>query len=1609
MAKALEVYTKGTEAWFPDDKEGWVMGKLTAKTLAGDSVKLAFHIDSSGQDITFESTIPKLEANKAADLPPLQNPPALDGTDDLAYLSYLHEPAVLHNIKLRYLQQSIYTYSGIVLIAMNPFAKVPLYGPDIMREYSGKRREELEPHLFAVAEEAYRSIIQDKKNQSIIVSGESGAGKTQSARYIMRYFATVESGGSSSGGDSEVERSVLATNPIMEAFGNSKTTRNDNSSRFGKYMEILFSTPTAQNPSVRITGAKIRTYLLERSRLIFQPATERNYHIFYQLCSGAPAAERKDLGLGSWESFFYLNQGQCGTIPGVDDAADFVETSKALSDVGISLQTQWAIFKICAALLHIGNIKIEAKRDESHIADDDAAMLQAATLLGVDAKEFKKWITKKQIITRSEKIVSNVNQYQAIVGRDSVAKFIYSMLFDWLVKVININLSKEGVEAGQRFIGVLDIYGFEHFQKNSFEQFCINYANEKLQQEFNAHVFKLEQEEYVAEKINWSFIDFNDNQPCIDLIEGKLGILDLLDEESRLPSGADGSLITKLYQRFAVPTQKFFEKPRFGQTAFTIKHYATDVTYDIDGFIEKNKDTVSDEQMAVLNSSEFEFLKEVIKIEEEVKPEVASPVRGGRGPGATAKKPTLGSIFKASLVKLMETIRQTEVHYIRCIKPNSAKAAFQFEPPMVLQQLRACGVLETIRISCAGYPSRTQFEDFADRYYLLVPSKDWDPNPNTLTLSIVRKVINDDDKFQMGLTKVFFRAGQMAFLEKLRTERQRACVIMIQKNVRAGVYRRRYLRMREAAIKIQTATRAWQARRKYRAMRETRAAIKIQQTVRAWLARKRFNRIRDAVVKVQATYRMARAKAEARALRRLRAAIVIQRVFRGYRARKVYKAAKQRMVLLQSCVRRRIAVKEMRVLKAEARSVGKLKETNYKLENKVVELSRTVAARNEENAKTLEKLAAAEEQARVWREKFEKADAGGKSAAARVEEGSAELKAELATVKAEKEKADKEVEKAAVMLKRRDEKIEKLEEVIRAGKEEYAKLKAEKNTAPPSSAAVAAAAMARPGDDSDSAALRKEVTVLREQITRLLAGKYRADRVADQMLAAATSPGNDLHTAGPHGSNGHPYPLETRSSVTSQIEMDMAAAAAKARPRRHSFVEGQPSPVQERPAVSTAPSTASGAAALPSPLTPRKSRANMMIDTALGVNGPSTSPMSAGAGVVLEAERSLRVLEDKALEDEIIDALVTNLRIPLPSTQTVATRKEIFFPAHLIGSTVVRLLNHDLAGRMLAVMTNVMKAIQNLTMKFEDDYVSAFWLSNCYELLCVVRTTQEKERASQRRRNISGEPGSGEAERALDKVRNDLDYLLIEIYHGWIKELKKRLANMIVPAVIENQSLPGYICKQSGGLWGKWGKSSSSGQFTIEQLLNFLSKLSKTMRCYYMEESMARQILTELLRVVGVSAFNHLLMRKNFCTWKRGVQIQYNVSRLEEWCTSHGIAEATLHLQQLLQAAKLLTLNKTSPQDIETIFDVCFLLNPTQIKKLLSLYYAADFDSPLSPELLKIVASRAVMNEKSDILLLDLEQAPDFAKPASKSVDVIERFVPAWMSLPNISAVVSGN
>ncbi|KAJ3334076.1 Myosin type-2 heavy chain 1 [Blyttiomyces sp. JEL0837] len=743
-----------------------------------------------------------------------------------------------------------------------------------MREYVAKRRDDLEPHLFAVAEEAYRNMINLDKNQSIIVSGESGAGKTQSAKYIMRYLAMVgdldllDTDTQQIRGRGELEQSVLLTNPILEAFGNSKTTRNDNSSRFGKYIEIWFSRPDSSNKSVRITGAKIRTYLLERSRLIFQPASERNYHIFYQLCAGVPAAERKESGLGHWNDYHYLNQGGTGTIEGFDDVAEFTITQQSMSQVGISVANQWDLFKICSAILHLGNIVVSHdKGDLSFIAEEDHGLIYAAKLLCIDPKALRKWILHKKISTTKDSVLSQLTVEGAIACRDSIAKFVYSKLFDWLVTFMNKNLSSDDGGAAPSVIGVLDIYGFEKFEKNSFEQFCINYANEKLQQEFNKRVFKLEQDEYVSEEISWTFIDFNDNQPCIDMLDKKLGIFDMLDEETKLPYGTETALISKLFQQFGNGKHASFGKSKSPQTFFQIRHYAMDVNYSIEGFIDKNRDAISEDLLEVLCATEFPLLKEILRPEENY---------DKKADRRLSRKHTLSSVFRSSLSSLMETIQSTQTYYIRCIKPNDKKLPFGFDPQLALSQLRACGVLETIRISCAV--------------------------------------------------------------------------------IRGSLARSRYM------IMVQNVN-----------------ALLIQTAVRRWLAYRRYVKLRNAAIAIQSTIRMHLARQRYHALRCNKAAVTIQRIFRGWRVRRSFVRNVRLVVLIQSCVRRRLAKRIFKKRKAEARSLGKLTEKNYKLEHKVVELSQLLQSRELDFKALTDRFRTAENQIQYWKEKCFRASSMVKS------------------------------------------------------------------------------------------------------------------------------------------------------------------------------------------------------------------------------------------------------------------------------------------------------------------------------------------------------------------------------------------------------------------------------------------------------------------------------------------------------------------------------------------------------------------------------------------------------------------------------------------------------
>uniref|UniRef100_A0A670K6N2 Unconventional myosin-Va n=1 Tax=Podarcis muralis TaxID=64176 RepID=A0A670K6N2_PODMU len=940
--------------WIPDPEVVWKSAELVKDYKSGDKV-LHLRVED-GKELQYS-----LDA-KSKELPPLRNPDILVGENDLTALSYLHEPAVLHNLKVRFIDSKlIYTYCGIVLVAINPYEQLPIYGEDIINAYSGQNMGDMDPHIFAVAEEAYKQMARDERNQSIIVSGESGAGKTVSAKYAMRYFATV----SGSASEANVEERVLASNPIMESIGNAKTTRNDNSSRFGKYIEIGF------DKRFRILGANMRTYLLEKSRVVFQAEEERNYHIFYQLCASATLPEFKTLRLGNASYFHYTKQGGSPVIDGIDDAKEMMNTRRACTLLGIVDSCQMGIFQILAAILHLGNVAFTSRdADSCTIPAKHEPLAIFCDLMGVEYEQMAHWLCHRKLATATETYIKPISKLQAINARDALAKHVYASLFNWIVDRVNEAL--HSTMKQHSFIGVLDIYGFETFEINSFEQFCINYANEKLQQQFNMHVFKLEQEEYMREQIPWTLIDFYDNQPCINLIEAKLGILDLLDEECKMPKGSDNSWAQKLYNTH-LNKSVLFEKPRMSNKAFIVQHFADKVEYQCEGFLEKNKDTVYEEQIKVLKSSKFKMLPELFRDEKPISPTTATP--SGRTPLSRAAvkpsksktvqtskehKKTVGHQFRNSLHLLMETLNATTPHYVRCIKPNDFKFPFMFDEKRTVQQLRACGVLETIRISAAGFPSRWTYQEFFSRYRVLMKQKDVLSDRKQTCKNVLEKLILDKDKYQFGKTKIFFRAGQVAYLEKIRADKLRAACIRIQKTIRGWLLRKKYLRMRKAAITIQRYVRGYQARCLATFLRRTKAAIIIQKFQRMYVVRKRYRRTLAGTLVLQSYLRGYIARKKYQQMLRGHKATIIQKHVRGWLARLRYHRSLEAIVYLQCCFRRMMAKRELKKLKIEARSVEHYKKLNVGMENKIMQLQRRIDEQSKDSKSLIEKLSTLE-------------------------------------------------------------------------------------------------------------------------------------------------------------------------------------------------------------------------------------------------------------------------------------------------------------------------------------------------------------------------------------------------------------------------------------------------------------------------------------------------------------------------------------------------------------------------------------------------------------------------------------------------------------------------
>ncbi|KAK6259985.1 hypothetical protein SCA6_014459 [Theobroma cacao] len=880
--------TAGSHVWVGDSELAWIDGIV---------------INVYGAEAVIQTSDGRMVTTNLSKIYPKDVEAPAGGVDDMTKLSYLHEPAVLYNLATRYEINEIYTYCGNILIAINPFQALShLYDVYLMERYKGAQLGELSPHVYAIADVAYRAMIKEGKSNSILVSGESGAGKTETTKMLMRYLAFL--GGHAAAEGRTVEQQVLESNPVLEAFGNAKTVKNNNSSRFGKFVEIQF------DKHGQISGAAIRTYLLEKSRVCQISDPERNYHCFYLLCA-APLEEIERYKLGDPKSFHYLNQSNCYELVGINDAHDYLATRKAMDIVGISEKEQEAIFRVVAAILHLGNIAFAKGEEDSSILQDDESkfhLQMTAELLMCNPQALEVALCKRVMITPEEIIERSLDPLGAAVSRDGLAKTIYSRLFDWqdsgpflqLVNKINVSIGQD--PHSECLIGVLDIYGFESFKISSFEQFCINFTNEKLQQHFNQHVFKMEQAEYQNEEIDWSYVEFVDNQDVLDLIEKKPGgIISLLDEACMFPKSTHETFAQKLYQTFK--DHKRFVKPKLARTEFTIAHYAGEVQYQSDQFLDKNKDYVVPEHQDLLSASKCSFVAGLFPpLSEET--------------AKSGKFSSIGSRFKLQLQQLMDILNSTEPHYIRCIKPNNELKPALFENVNVLQQLRSGGVLEAIRVKCEGYPTHRTFTEFLNRFAILAPEiLEGNYEEKVACKWILEKV--GLTRFQIGKTKVFLRAGQMAELDARKGKVLGESAMVVQKQIRSHLSRKRYVCMRKASMHIQTAWRGKLARELYKDMKNEAAAVQIQKTFRRQVARRNYIDAKSSAIVLQTGLRAMVARNELRYKAQNKAAVIIQAYWRRHSALSFYKKIKKASVLSQSMFRRRTArrnLKEQKML-----------------------------------------------------------------------------------------------------------------------------------------------------------------------------------------------------------------------------------------------------------------------------------------------------------------------------------------------------------------------------------------------------------------------------------------------------------------------------------------------------------------------------------------------------------------------------------------------------------------------------------------------------------------------------------------------------------------------
>ncbi|XP_059483343.1 myosin-VIIa [Neocloeon triangulifer] len=851
---------------------------------------------------------------------------SVQGVEDMISLGDLHEAGILRNLLIRYNDNLIYTYTGSILVAVNPYQVLPIYTAQQIKLYKDRKIGELPPHIFAIGDNSYTHMRRFGQDQCIVISGESGAGKTESTKLILQYLAAI------SGKHSWIEQQILEANPILEAFGNAKTIRNDNSSRFGKYVDIHFS------HSGVIEGAKIEQYLLEKSRIVAQSTDERNYHVFYCMLAGLSSEDKRKLELEDASHYKYLTGGGSIICEGRDDAAEFADIRSAMKVLLFSDQEIWDILKLLAALLHTGNIRYKASvidnLDATEIPEHSDVQ-RVANILGVGKQPLIDALTRRTIFASGESVVSTLSREQAVDVRDALSKGIYGRLFVYIVNKINKAIYKPK-STSCNAIGVLDIFGFENFKTNSFEQFCINFANENLQQFFVQHIFKLEQEEYNLEAINWRHIEFVDNQDALDLIAVKqLNIMALIDEESRFPKGTDQTMLAKLHKQHG--SHRHYLKPKSDiNTSFGLSHFAGVVFYDTRGFLEKNRDTLSADLLQLIHISSNPFLQLLF----------ADDI--GMGAETRKRTPTLSTQFKKSLDLLMKTLSNCQPFFIRCIKPNEFKKPMLFDRALCCRQLRYSGMMETIRIRRAGYPIRHSFHEFIERYRFLIPGVPpaHKADCKAATARICQAVLGRSD-YQLGKTKVFLKDAHDLFLEQERDRVLTRYIVVLQKNIKSWVHRRRFLRLKAATRVIQQYWRAHAQRRRYLEMRV--GYMRLQALIRSRVLAHRFRHLRGHIVSLQARCRGYLVRREAK--RRIWAAVKLQSHVRKMIAqRQFHRTRHERRNQIEALQKKR---QEERELAQQGNKRAKeIAEMHYR--ERLVELERREMIIDEEKRKKAE-------------------------------------------------------------------------------------------------------------------------------------------------------------------------------------------------------------------------------------------------------------------------------------------------------------------------------------------------------------------------------------------------------------------------------------------------------------------------------------------------------------------------------------------------------------------------------------------------------------------------------------------------------------------------------